>query len=239
MKEDNKKKSVRKSNGDLHSNHRERMRKRYLEEGGFAAFEDHQILEFLLFYCIPRKDTNDLAHRLINEYGGMANLIDADPIDIMKRCKVGEGTAILINMIPQLSRRYFKLQFQEKVTLDSSRVIGEYAKALLAGRRNECFYCICVDVKRRLISSTMISEGSVSQAEVYPREIAECALKYNASGVILAHNHPSTDLLPSESDKHTTSVIKSVLDYLDVEVIDHIIIGGDRYFSFAEHRVIV
>lgn len=235
MSEGNKNKHIKDS--DIHKNHRERMRKRYIEEGGFSSFEDHQVLEFLLFYCVPRMDTNGLAHRLINEYGGFGNLMDADPIDIMNRCGVGENTAILINMIPQLARLYFKLHIDIKEALDTSRKIGEYARSLLAGRRNECFFCICLDVKRRVIGTALIAEGSVSHAEVYPRNIAECAMKFNASGLVLAHNHPSGDILPSESDINTTRVIKKALDFLDVEVVDHIIIGADRYFSFIEHKV--
>jgi DNA repair protein RadC len=225
----------------LHENHRSRVRKKYLENGGLSGFADHEIIEFLMFYSVPRKDTNELAHKMINEYENVLNLLNADPYDIMRRCKVGEGSAIIINMIPQLARWYNKLQskiIEQKDLLDSSRKIGEYAKSLLIGRRNEHFYCVCLDVKRRVIGTKLISEGSVSHADVSPRQIAECAIKFNASGVILAHNHPSTDCFPSGSDKDITVTIKQTLQMLDVEVIDHVIVGGERYFSFAEHKLI-
>jgi len=225
--------------GDLHKNHRRRMRERYLKEGGFEAFDDHTVLEFLLYYSVPRRDTNELAHKMLNEYSGISNLLNADAEDVMKRCGVGESTAILIHMVPQLARWYFRTKTDAKDgVLDSSKKMGEYALGLLAGKKNECFFCISLDVKRRVIGADLISAGGVSKTEVYPRAVAESALKYSASGVILAHNHPSCDLLPSQDDRYTTAAIIEALGILDIEIIDHIITGGDKYFSFAEAGMI-
>jgi DNA repair protein RadC len=221
---------------DLHKDHRKRMRARYIKDGGFDAFDDHKILEFLLFYAVPRRDTNELAHKMINAYNGIANLINADPQDIARRCGVSESVAVLVSMVPQLSRWYIKLcsDAQKSDALDTPAKAGQYALGLLSGKADECFYCISLNIKRRAISADLLSKGGVSRIEIIPREIARLALKHNATSVILAHNHPSSDVLPSQDDRAATAVIAQALDVLDVAVADHIITGAGNYFSFAE-----
>ncbi|GHU53334.1 UPF0758 protein [Clostridia bacterium] len=221
---------------DIHANHRQRMRKRYLENGGFSGFNDHQILEFLLFFSVPRRDTNELAHRMIAEFGTIGNLISANPRDIVKRCGVGDASAILVSMIPELARLNSKWLFGDKPSLETSNKLGAFALSLLKGFTNERFYCICLDSKRRLITQQMISEGGITQADVCMRDIADCAMRFNATSIVLSHNHPSTDLLPSSADIATTFAIKSTMSDLNIAVIDHIIVGGEHYYSFAEHN---
>jgi DNA repair protein RadC len=221
----------------MHEGHRERVKNRYLSEG-LDAFEDHQVLEMLLFYCIPRRDTNELAHRMIAEFGSLAGLFEADPKEISKRCKVSENTAILVSLIPPLARRYFTGRWGDKPALNSSSKAGEYCVSLLAGRTYEVFYALCMNSQNRLIYAALVQEGTLSEAPVYPRLVVEAALRHKAYSVILVHNHPGGSLQPSRADIELTGKVSKALEPISVAVIDHIIVAGDRYFSFKENGLL-
>lgn len=217
----------------LHEGHRRRVKNRYLAEG-LDSFEDHQVLELLLFYCIPMKDTNELAHKLLSEFGSLAGIFEADHKDICKRGKVSENTAILLSLIPSLTRRYFKGKWGQKPLLNSSSKAGEYAVSLFAGRTYEVFYVICLDSQNRVNYAVPVHEGTINETPVYPRIIVEAVLRHQANSVILAHNHPGGSLKPSDADVQITKKIAAALEAISVHVVDHIIVAGDRYFSFAE-----
>ncbi|RCX16113.1 DNA repair protein RadC [Anaerobacterium chartisolvens] len=221
----------------LHEGHRQRVKARYLREG-LDAFEDHQVLEMLLFFCIPMKDTNELAHKMIKEFGSLSGLFEAGPEDICKRCGVSENTAILASLVPSLARRYFKDKWRDKPLLNSSLKAGEYAVSLFAGRIYEAFFVICLDSQNRVNYSALVHEGTINEAPVYPRLIVEAALRHQASGVILAHNHPGGSLRPSQSDLEATKRIITALEAISIKVIDHIIVAGDRYTSLTERGLI-
>ena len=218
---------------NVHQGHRLRVKERFLNEG-LDSFSDHQILELLLFYCIPMKDTNNLSHALIQEFGTLDKLLEANPKDISQRCKVSENTSILISMIPQLTRRYLKLKSGEKPMLNSSSKAGDYAVALLTGRVYEGFYVICLDSQNRVNHAELVHEGTINEAPVYPRLIVETALRHRANSIILAHNHPGGTLQPSLADVEITKKIIIALEPISIKVIDHIIVAGDSYYSFAE-----
>lgn len=221
----------------LHEGHRQRVKTRYLSEG-LDAFEDHQVLEMLLFFCIPMKDTNELAHKMIREFGSLAGLFEADPKDISKRCGVSENTAILISLIPSLARRYFKGKWGDKPILNSSSSAGEYMVSLFTGRIYEAFFVICLDAQNRVNYAAMVHEGTLNEVSVYPRLIVEVVLRHQANSVILAHNHPGGSLNPSQDDIEVTRKITSALEPLSVKVIDHIIVAGDKYTSFKERKLL-
>lgn len=217
----------------LHEGHRQRVKGRYLVEG-LDSFADHQVLELLLFYCIPMKDTNELAHKMLGEFGSLAGIFEADPKDICKRCGVSENTAILISLIPSLSRRYFKGKWGEKPVLSSSTKAGEYAVSLFVGRTYEVFYVICLDSQNRVNYAVLVHEGTINETPVYPRLIVEAVLRHQANSVILAHNHPGGSMRPSDADLQITKRIIAALEAISVHVVDHIIVAGEKYFSFAE-----
>jgi len=217
----------------LHKGHRQRVKARYLSEG-LDAFEDHQVLEMLLFYCIPMRDTNELAHKMIREFGSLATFFEADPKDICRRCGVSENTAVLLSLIPPLSRRYFKGKWGEKPVLNSSSKAGQYAVSLFVGRTYEAFYLICLDAQNRVNHAALVHEGTINEAPVYPRMIVEAALRHQASSVILAHNHPGGSLKPSQADIEVTKRVSTALGSISISVVDHIIVAGDKYASFAE-----
>jgi len=222
---------------NLHSGHREKLRRRFIEEG-LNAFEDHQVLEMLLFYTIPRRDTNELAHRLIEKFGTLASLLDASPEIIEKEGKVNRNTAVFLSMIPQLARRYSLQKQGRKPVLDSSCKAGKYITSLFIGKNYEAFYVCCLDSQNRLNYAALVHEGTINEAPVYPRLIVETALRYQASSVILAHNHPGGSLRPSTADIEVTRRICEALNTISISVIDHLIAAGDNYFSFAENGLL-
>ena len=220
---------------DLHKDHRRRVRERYLKDNGLDSFAEHEVLEFLLFYCIQRRDTNELAHKMLKEYGSLANLFDAHPNDIAKRCGVNESTAILMGMIPQLAKRYSQSRWEKNNRLITSQKAGEYLIGLFAGRITEAFYILCLDAQRRLNRAAPVSEGTVEEAPIYIRNIVQTTLLYNSANIVLAHNHPGGSVTASGADIEATRQIIRTFELLDITVLDHIIVAGDRYFSFAEN----
>jgi len=219
----------------IHSGHRARMRERYIKDNGLDSFAEHEVLELLLFYCIPRKDTNELAHKMLKEYGGIANLFDAHPLDIAKRCKVNEKTSVLISMIPQLAKLYFQSKWEKNVRLVTSQSAGQYLIDLFGGRNTEAFYILCLDAQRRLNNAVLVGEGTVEEAPVYIRNIVETALLHNAVSVVLSHNHPGGSVSASGADIEATRQIIRTFELLEIGVLDHIIVAGSKYFSFAEN----
>ena len=219
----------------LHNGHRARMRERYLNENGLSSFAGHEALELLLFYCIPQRDTNELAHKMLNEFGNLANLFDAHPRDIVKRCNVSENTAILISMIPQLAKQYFQSKWEKNIRLVSPQSAGRYLIELFAGRNTEAFYMLCLDAQRRLNYAALISEGTVEEAPIYIRNIIQTALLYNAVNVVLSHNHPGGSVSASGADIEATRQIIRAFEVIEINVLDHIVVASGRYFSFAEN----
>jgi DNA repair protein RadC len=222
----------------IHAGHRKRLKDRFIREG-IDHFEEHQILEILLFYGIPRKDTNEIAHRLIKEFKDLAGVLDATVEDLRKVEGVGENAATLLAFLAPLSRRYQSCKFKEKRQLNSSQKAGEYAMHLFTDLRYECFYLICLNNQNQVRHAVKTFEGTINEAAVYPRLVVETALKYQASSVIIAHNHPGGSIKPSQGDIQVTKRIKEALDAIDIKVIDHIIVGDNRYYSFAEDRLVL
>jgi len=218
---------------NVHKGHRERFRKRYLYYG-LSSFEDHEVLELLLYYCVKVQNTNELAHRLINEYGSLMQLFTADPMEVMKRCRLSDGTAVLISLIPHLAQRYFVGEVKSGIPLIDSERAGQYALSLFTGKRVECFFIICLDTQRRLIHSALVSEGTINEAQVYTRKVVEAALRYGAASVILTHNHPGGLLDATAEDIDATQSIIQAFTPIAIEVSDHIIVAKNKYISMQE-----
>ncbi len=217
----------------MHEGHRSRLKNRFLEEG-LDGFEDHQILELLLFYAIPRRDTNELAHYLINKYGSLSGVLEADPKDLASTPGLGENSAVLLALIPSLARIYLKDRWGTRPVLNSTAKAGEYVLSLFAGRTYEVFYVICLDAQYNVIYPALVHEGTIDQAPVYPRIIVETALRHKAHSVILAHNHPGGSATPSPQDIEVTKRIQVALEHISISVLDHIIAAGQTYVSCSE-----
>ena len=227
-----------KNKDNPHKGHRERMRTRYLT-GGLDGFHDHEVLEMLLYYCYPRGDTNPLAHKMLKQFGSLHNLLEADVEALMERLGCSENVAVLLNLVPALANRYYRSKRSRNIKLDNEHASGEYAMDLFIGHTVERFYVLSLDSQLRLKNTALISEGTVDEAAVYPREVARVAIQDKVTNVILAHNHPGGSLKPSNADLDVTRQISEGLRYIGVKVLDHIIVAGDTYFSFASRRQIV
>lgn len=226
------------SDDKLHSGHRERLRKRFQEEG-LDSFEDHQILELLLFHVIPRGDTNPIAHRLIRRFGSLSAVLEADPKDVAAVEGIGDKAAVFLSMIPQVTRRYFHDRvLRDRPKLNSSEAVADYLIPLMAGRPEEVFYVLCLDTQCRVVYPALVSEGTIKEATVYPRQVVEEAIRHRAASVILAHNHPAGTAKPSQQDHHLTRLLVQALMPLDIKVLDHIIVAGDQAYSFAREGVL-
>lgn len=222
---------------NVHAGHRGRVKNRFINDGSFENFEYHQILEMILFYSIRQQDTNELAHRLLDEYGSFHALLDAKPQDIQKRGKVSENTAVLISMIPHILKKYLQSKWERNEIINSPKVAYKYFQSLLLGRGTESFYMLCLDTNKHLIKEFNVSEGNVRQAFVYVDRIVEISLLYQASFVIIGHNHPGGTAKPSAPDVQATTKIKDALEMVGIRLIDHIIVCDDNYFSFAKKEL--
>jgi DNA repair protein RadC len=223
---------------NIHAGHRERLRKRFLEDG-LDGFEDHQILELLLFHAIPRGDTNPIAHLLMRRFGSLSAVLEADPKDIAGVKGIGEKAAVFLSMIPQVTRRYFHDRVvRSKPQLNTSEAVSKYLIPLMAGRPEEVFYVLCLDTQCRVVYPALVSEGTIKEAAVFPRQVVEEALRHRAASVILAHNHPGGTTKPSQQDRRLTGLLIQALGPLDIKVLDHIIVAGDQAFSFARDGIL-
>lgn len=217
----------------IHDGHRKRMKERYVSEG-IDSFDDHQVLELLLFYCIPYKDTNELAHKLMKHYGSLWAIFESDANELKKINGLGENSALLLNLIPNISRRYLNCKWGEKPLLNSTKKAGDYISTLFTGRIDEVFYVICLDSANKLNKACLLTMGTVNETAVYTRKVVENVLKYQAVSIILAHNHPGGSLTPSNADINVTKKIKIAIESISVKLLDHIIVAGDKYMSFTE-----
>jgi|LSQX01.2.fsa_nt_gb DNA repair protein RadC len=217
----------------VHEGHRKRLKERFLREG-LDNFEQHQILELLLFFSIPRKDTNEIAHTLLNKYGSLSGVFEAEFEDLVKTPWIGDNSAFLLTLVPDLARRYFNDKWRDKPELNSSTKAGQFAVTLFAGRQYEVFYVICLDAQNKVNYAELVHEGTINEAPVYPRLIVEAALRHNSNSIILAHNHPGGSLSPSRADIEATARIRTALESISIKVVDHIIVCGEKFVSFAE-----
>lgn len=214
-------------------NHRKRIRERF-QKTGADGMHDYELLELLLTYSIPRRDVKPVAKMLISEFGSLSGVLDADPQKLEELKGVGTVSATLIRLVKELYGSYLAENMKRGDILSSPEAVIKFARVRLAGLTNEAFMVIFMNVKNEVVDYTLLQEGTVDNVAVYPRRIIESALGRHASGIILVHNHPSGNPIPSGEDKRLTRDIADVALTLDIRVLDHIIVGKDGYFSFLE-----
>lgn len=222
----------------VHDGHRQRMKSRF-REAGASAFEDHNLLEMLLYYAVPRCDTNELAHKLITRFGSYSAVLEASVDELMTVDGIGENAAVLIKLVPEINKRYMLRKMQEgsaaaSTTIDSVGKAGRYFLAKFAYETVEVTYAMYLDSKNKIISCREISRGVVNGTDISIRAIAEQALSCKATSVIIAHNHPDGIPVPSAEDELTTQKIKVALSTVGIRLADHIIVAGDKFVSFAD-----
>ncbi|HEX3017708.1 MAG TPA: DNA repair protein RadC [Caproicibacter sp.] len=221
----------------LHSGHRERVKELFLK-AGLDTFTPHTVLELLLFYAIPQKDTNSTAHELLRKFGSLSGVFDAPIEELVKVNGIGKSAAVLIKMIPQLSRLYQENLDEDKTVICDYEEAGRLLVNKFIGRQNEVVMLLLLDSKERILYCGIVSEGCANTANIYIKTIVRLAVQYNAVYAILSHNHPSGECLPSRQDLSTTRWVYEALETVEVRLIDHIIVGGNDYLSMAQSKMI-
>ena len=217
----------------MHENHRKRMKERFLREG-ITHFEPHNVLELLLFYAIPQKDTNELAHTLINRFGSLTGVFEASYADLMEVDGVKEHTATLIKLIPALAQRYVaESNSVQGHFLPTIEKIGEYFKAKYIGTTKETVYLLLMDNKYKVIDCVKMHEGSVNSSAITMRKLIETAIEHKASTAVLAHNHPAGLPIPSPDDIFTTNEIARAFALMGINFPAHILVAGDKYINIV------
>lgn len=217
----------------IHKDHRRRVKNRFLGEG-LDHFEELHALELLLFYAIPQGDVNPLAHRLLEHFGNLHQVLTAPPEQLMQVDGVGEHTAILLGMVKGISQKYlidYRENQRQLLTLEDC---GKYLMNYFVGQRDEMVLLLCLDAKRMPLCCRVVSRGSVNTAEVSTRKVVEAALSVNATTVVLAHNHPSGIALPSMEDVVTTRRMGLALSAVDIVLEDHVVVAGRDYVSLVQ-----
>lgn len=219
-----------------HIGHRARVRQRFIDEGSLDRFHDHQVLELLLFYAYPMKDTNEIAHRLLNQFGSLYNLFNASAAELMTRAGLTENVAVLLTMMPHINKKYLQSQFTKSEVLSNAKIACDYVSTLFNGQKYESLYMICLNVHKKVISVDEICKGGVSNVSVDSRKLIEKALLNSAKFVIISHNHPGGNCKPSTADLHITNKLINEFKIIDVILIDHIIVCNNKTYSFCINR---
>lgn len=214
-----------------HLGHRERMKTKLLQIG-LDKFQEHEMLEILLFFGIPYKDTNIIAHKLLRKFGSLAGVLDASVEDLLQINGMTKNAAILLHSMPSFFREYKKSKTNTKRPIINIEDILPLLEANLQYREMECLYVICLNASQRIIAVLETGVAELSSVLLSPRAIVDIALRYKAVNIIIAHNHPSGNALPSDSDIALTIDLKHMLKGIDVELVDHIIIAENKAYSF-------
>lgn len=214
--------------------HRKRIKEKY-KAGGIAGWLDYEILEFVLSYAIPRKDTKPIAKKLLSKFKTINGVLTADRADLKQIKGISEHTALFLNLLRDFAQLFWKEGLYNKDLILSPEAVYDYLKVTLKGKPDEEFKALFLDNQNHLITEETIHSGTVNKAVIYPRKVVERALHCHATGVIIAHNHPGGSLKPSDEDIKVTKAIKEALKTVDIYLLDHILIGGNEYFSFKEN----
>lgn len=217
----------------VHNGHRDRMRQRFLQEG-LDGFTDIQVLELLLFYCISRKDTNPIAHALLEQFGSLSQVLEAPVEELCKVEGIGENAAVFLQLVTQVGRYYLTDRVSKIKVLPTLESCAEYMRPLFFGRKVEMVYLLCLDAKCKVLCCRKIAEGSVNSTGISVRKIVEMALAANASSVVLAHNHPGGLAIPSSEDVAVTRRVVAALQAVEIHFIDHIVVADDDYVSMVQ-----
>jgi len=213
--------------------HRKRLRERF-QKAGSKGLQDYELLELLLTYALPRKDVKPIAKKLIKRFGTFGGVFDATIEELEDVAGIGVASGVLIKLVKEILCLYLEERMRKKDVIASPQLAVDFARVRLSGLCNEVFMVIYLNIKNEVIDHEVIHEGTVDKAIIYPRRIIESALNYHAAGLLLVHNHPSGHPEASDDDKKITHTLLEIASAMDIKIVDHIIVGKNGYFSFAE-----
>ena len=225
------------SKAPAHVGHRQRLRDRFFQNG-LESFHDYEVLELLLTLATPRKDMKPQAKELIRRFGSLAGVLDAPMLALQDIKGIGAANIFALKLPHSIGRRYLFEQTKGKDYLRSSRTVKDYLTHNLRERNREVFMVIFLDGQNQVIKMEELFIGTLTTSAIYPREVVQKVLDYDAANVILVHNHPSGNLTPSNSDRAVTTKLQTALTAIDVDILDHLIVGGNEFFSFADHKLL-
>ena len=218
-----------------HADHRQRMKDRFLENG-LDIFDEHQVIELLLFFGIPRRDTNVIAHRLIKRFGSLRDVLDAPYEELLKVDGIGEHAATLIKLSAELSRRYLLSESLDTERFDTVDKLGKFLINLFLGKRNEEVDLLTYNGKMEMLSCDKLADGLSNLVSFSVKPLIESAILTHASGIVLAHNHPGGIASPSGSDISLTDQLMYMCDQISIPLIEHFVVAGNSYYPIIKRR---
>lgn len=214
---------------NLHAGHRGRMRNKFLQQD-IEAFEMHEILELLLFYSLPQKNTNELGHILMNHFGSISAVFDASTDELCSIPGIKENTAVLIKLIPSLARVYIQDKTCSNLrSIDSMEDMVSCAQAKFIGVQEEQVYGIMLDNARNIVGECLFAKGGFDSVNLPIELVVQELLRHKSKNLILTHNHPNGMALPSLNDKMVTQRLEKELQVLDIRLLEHVIIGKGEH----------
>jgi DNA repair protein RadC len=214
--------------------HRGRLRDRFLRSG-LDGFQDYEVIELLLTLATPRKDCKDAAKAALRRFKTLQGVLDAAPSELQEVPGIGPINLLGLKLVPAVSRRYLQQRLEGRQALTHSRALFDYLNHTIRDKHKECFVAVYLDAKNRVIADEILFTGTVTASAVYPREVVKAALAHAAAAVIFAHNHPSGDPTPSPDDLAITRKLVQACGLMGITVHEHLIIGAEGYYSFADH----
>ena len=222
----------------IHHGHRQRLRERFRRDG-LASLTDREALELLLTYAIPQRDVSPDAAALLERFGSLSGVLEAEPAALTQVAGIGENAATLLTLLPQLLGRYERSRLGEKPMLSDPAGAAAYAASLFAGVGEERAYLVCLDAGSRVRQEVLLARGTLDGVSLSPREVAEQALRCRAHAALLAHNHPGGTTEPSREDIELTRRVLAALAALDIRLLDHVIVSDAGVYSMAQGGLIV
>jgi DNA repair protein RadC len=220
--------------GKSYLGHRQRIKEKY-EKNGITGWLDYEVLELVLSYAIPRKDTKPIAKELLSRFKTINGVLDADRKDMESITGVSGHTVLFLKLLKDIAILYSEQGIHNRDLLSSPQVVYDYLRTSLKGAPDEEFKILFLDSRNQLIAVESFATGTVNRSIVYPRKVVERALYHHAVGLIIAHNHPAGTLQPSQEDREVTKAIKEALKMVEITLLDHIIIGDNDYYSFRNY----
>jgi DNA repair protein RadC len=217
--------------------HRKRLREKFLTSG-LNGFHDYEVIELLLTLATPRKDCKDQAKAALKRFKTLQAVIEAPPEQLQKIKGIGPRNIFGIKFVQAVAKRYLKKRLIKKDPVRSSKELFDYLYHSLRDKKREIFKVVFLDAQNKIIAIEDLFEGTLTASSVYPREVVQTALRHHAAGLFLVHNHPSGEPRPSREDRFITRELIHACRVMGITVHEHLIIGNNTYFSFADHGYI-
>ena len=218
--------------------HRKRLREKFLNSLTLDGFHDYEVIELLLTLGTPRKDCKDTAKAALEKFKTLQGVFEASPHELQEIKGIGPMNLFGIKFIKAVSERYLEKKLIKKDPVSNSKELFDYLYHSMRDKNRECFKVLFLDAKNRVISTETLFEGTLTASSVYPREVVAAALSHHAAALIFAHNHPSGEPQPSPEDIAITRQLVFACRVIGITVHEHLVIGDNTYFSFADQGYI-